>query len=85
MAISRAGPLRTVIWFRGTHTDGDYLLLQRDFAKSNHGAFYEATAGGSALKGEDKRCCALFVNSGEMIDVQLLRYQPYLRKMGYLK
>ena len=67
------------------HTDGDYLLMQRDFAKSNHGAFYEATAGGSALKGEDKRCCALFVNSGEMIDVQLLRYQPYLRKMGYLK
>ena len=128
------------------HTDGDYLLMQRDFAKSNYGGFYEATAGGSALKGEDKRSCAhrelreetgieavsleeigqytsrdtiyvhylcitdcdkssvllqkgetisykwiseadfvLFVNSGEMIDVQLLRYRPYLRKMGYLK
>ena len=36
------------------HTDGDYLLMQRDFRKSNFGGYYEATAGGSALKGEDK-------------------------------
>ena len=41
------------------HTDGDYLLMQRDFNKPNYGGWFEATAGGSALKGEDKRTCAL--------------------------
>lgn len=40
------------------HTDGDYLLMQRDPRKPNYGGFYEATAGGSALKGEDKLACA---------------------------
>lgn len=128
------------------HTDGDYLLMQRDFRKPNYGGYYEATAGGSALKGEDKLACAKrelleetgieaislaqigqftshdtiyynflcitdcektsvrlqqgetvsfkwvneqefidFVNSDAMIDVQLLRYLPYLKKMGYYK
>lgn len=49
------------------HTDGDYLLMQRDFRKSNFGGYYEATAGGSALKGEDKITCAkreLFEETG---------------------
>ena len=41
------------------HTDGDYLLMQRDFHKPNYGGWFEATAGGSALKGEDKKTCAL--------------------------
>ena len=40
------------------HVDGDYLLMQRDFSKPNFGGFYEATAGGSALKGEDALTCA---------------------------
>ncbi len=40
------------------HTDGDYLVMQRDFGKSNFGGCFEATAGGSALKGEDKISCA---------------------------
>ncbi len=40
------------------HTDGDYLLMQRSPQKPNYGGWYEATAGGSALKGEDKRTCA---------------------------
>lgn len=40
------------------HTDGDYLLMQRDPKKPNYGGFYEGTAGGSALKGEDKLSCA---------------------------
>ncbi len=40
------------------HTDGDYLLMQRSPRKPNYGGWYEATAGGSALKGEDKRTCA---------------------------
>ncbi len=41
------------------HVDGDYLLMQRDTRKPNYGGFYEATAGGSAYKGEDKIACAI--------------------------
>ena len=41
------------------HTDGDYLLMQRDFRKPNYGGYFEATAGGSALKGEDALTCAI--------------------------
>ena len=40
------------------HADGDYLLMQRDPRKPNYGGYFEATAGGSALKGEDAYCCA---------------------------
>ena len=40
------------------HVDGDYLLMQRDPRKPNYAGSYEATAGGSALKGEDKLSCA---------------------------
>ncbi len=36
------------------HIDGDYLLMQRDLKKDIYPGFYEATAGGSALKGENK-------------------------------
>ena len=39
------------------HKDGDYLLMKRDLSKPNYGGYYEATAGGSALKGEDKIEC----------------------------
>lgn len=49
------------------HTDGDYLLMQRDFSKEGYPGFFEATAGGSALKGEDKFACAkreLFEETG---------------------
>jgi len=41
------------------HTDGDYLLMQRDTAKPNYGGWFEASAGGSALQGEDKLTCAI--------------------------
>ena len=34
------------------HTDGDYLLMQRDFSKAGYPGYFEASAGGSALKGE---------------------------------
>jgi 8-oxo-dGTP diphosphatase len=34
------------------HEDGMYLLMQRDWKKPNSPGLYEATAGGSALKGE---------------------------------
>ena len=40
------------------HIDGDYLLMRRDTRKPNYGGYYEATAGGSALKGEDAVSCA---------------------------
>lgn len=39
------------------HTDGDYLLMQRAKIKPNYGGYWEATAGGSALKGEDAFAC----------------------------
>lgn len=40
------------------HTQGDFLLMRRHFGKPNYPGFYEATAGGSALKGESKEACA---------------------------
>lgn len=35
------------------HTDGHYLLMQRCARKKIYGGYYESSAGGSALKGED--------------------------------
>lgn len=40
------------------HTDGTYLLMQRDYRKS-YGGMWEATAGCSALKGETPLMCAV--------------------------
>lgn len=40
------------------HVDGDYLLMQRDYKKPNFGGYFDASAGGSALKGEDEMACA---------------------------
>ena len=40
------------------HTDGEYLLMQRDPQK-HYGGMWEATAGGSALKGETPYECAV--------------------------
>ncbi|MDE6201688.1 MAG: NUDIX hydrolase [Clostridiales bacterium] len=40
------------------HTDGTYLLMQRDYRKS-YGGMWEATAGGSALAGETPIECAV--------------------------
>lgn len=39
------------------HTDGSYLLMQRD-PRKNFGSMWEATAGGSALQGETPLECA---------------------------
>lgn len=39
------------------HTDGDFLLMRRDLNKPTNPGRYEATAGGSAVKGEDKFTC----------------------------
>lgn len=40
------------------HVDGEYLLMRRDPCKY-HGGLWEATAGGSALRGEAPLACAL--------------------------
>lgn len=40
------------------HTDGDYLIMQRD-ARKHYGGMWEATAGGSALMGESPLQCAV--------------------------
>ncbi len=40
------------------HTDGTILIMQRDSSKS-HPGMWEATAGGSALRGEDPLECAI--------------------------
>ena len=39
------------------HTDGDYLLMRRSLTKELFPGYWEATAGGSALKGEDAASC----------------------------
>lgn len=53
------------------HVDGEYLLMKRDDRKATYAGYYEATAGGSALKGEDKISCAkreLFEETGISAD-----------------
>lgn len=40
------------------HMDGTFLLMQRDLRK-HYGGMWEATAGGSALQGENPRDCAI--------------------------
>ncbi len=40
------------------HSDGSYLLMQRD-SRKHFGGMWEATAGGSALKGEAPLACAV--------------------------
>ena len=40
------------------HTDGSYLLMHRDPCKQSHPDAWEATAAGSALKGETALACA---------------------------
>lgn len=40
------------------HTDGEYLIMQRD-ARKHYGGMWEATAGGSALIGESPLQCAV--------------------------
>ncbi len=52
------------------HQDGTYLLTQRDERK-NFGGMWEATAGGSALKGESPLDCAkreLYEETGILTD-----------------
>ena len=52
------------------HTDGDYLIVQRD-ARKHYGGMWEASAGGSAFAGESPLQCAareLFEETGIRTD-----------------
>lgn len=49
--------------------------MRRDLSKPNYGGYYEATAGGSALKGEDKMACVkreLFEETGIITIILIL-------------
>lgn len=53
------------------HIDGEYLLMERDSSKPNYPGYFEATAGGSALKGENKIRCIkreLYEETGILAD-----------------
>ena len=65
------------------HADGTYLLMQRDHRK-HLGGMWEATAGGSALQGEDPLTCALrelFEETGiEIENLKLAELKSRLKK-----
>ncbi|MCR4585644.1 MAG: NUDIX domain-containing protein, partial [Lachnospiraceae bacterium] len=53
------------------HTDGTYLLTKRDMSKDVYPGYWEASAGGSAVAGEDPISCAkreLFEETGIRAD-----------------
>ncbi|MCD7747937.1 MAG: NUDIX hydrolase [Firmicutes bacterium] len=53
------------------HTDGEWLLMQRSYTKRDNRGRYVATAGGAALKGENKFDCVkreLFEETGIAAD-----------------
>ena len=52
-----AGLLHLVCEVLVRHRDGDYLLMHRCASKPNYPDFWEGTAGGSALQGEDPLTC----------------------------
>ena len=64
------------------HTDGSYLIMQRDMGKP-FGGLWEATAGGSALHGESPLECAIRelreetgIQAAQMIEVgKILHYR----------
>lgn len=61
------------------HIDGDYLLIRRSPNKETYARYFEATAGGSALKGENSLTCAkreLFEETGIVADsfIEIGRY-----------
>ena len=69
------------------HTDGDYLLMERDPSKPAFPGYLEATAGGAAQKGEDPYTAALRELREETgISAQKLEpiaNMPYRRMLNY--
>lgn len=74
------------------HQDGDYLLMQRDYQKETYPGLYEASAGGSVLKGETPFAGAkreLFEETGIVAETLTPLYRTVNRKhdaihYGYL-
>lgn len=74
------------------HTDGDYLMLRRDYHKESYPGFEEIGAGGSALKGESPlqgACRELREESGiEAKDLQeiyrIVKEESHAIYYGYL-
>ena len=62
------------------HTDGSYLLMQRDLRK-HHGGEWEVTAGGSALQGENGLEAAIRELKEETGDVYK-RQLPYSHSLS---
>lgn len=69
------------------HVDGDFLLMQRDLGKATHAGDWEATAGGSALKGESPLDCihremeeetGLFGENFEQVGYEVYRHRGAL-------
>jgi len=53
------GQFHLVVQILVVHTDGSILVMQRDYEKESHPGEYEASAGGSVLKGETSKQGAL--------------------------
>lgn len=74
------------------HVDGDYLLMQRSFTKEIYPGAWEIGAGGSALKGENKREAVLReireetgIDTGELEEIyQLVQEKQQTIYFGYL-
>ena len=68
------------------HIDGSCLLMQRD-PRKHYGGLWEATAGGSALRGKAPLDCArrelrtefLSLRSGELVTKRMQGFLPELR------
>lgn len=63
------------------HTDGDFLVMQRDVSKTGWPGMWEATASGSALKGEDKLACIqreLYEETG----IRCKKFRQYNREVS---
>jgi len=62
------------------HTDGDLLLMQRDYHKKMFGGYFEISCGGSVLKGEQSEKAAyreLFEETG-ITPLKLRRESTYV-------
>lgn len=67
------------------HTDGSYLLMQRDFNKEDYPGMFEATSGGSALKGENPVNAAireLKEETGIIANKLTQIHNPYVKGKG---
>lgn len=67
------------------HKDNTILIMQRDPNKEIHPGIWEATAGGSALKGEDEYSCAFRELEEEtgIVNVKLTKLNEFIRDFNH--